>query len=432
MRELDSKGNAVAFDSLRKVVKGMTGPSVDFNHGAFSPDDVADARRGRPATSLQGFAPSVGLEYRDSELVGAFVSTQPTWPNYVFNACRGIFPGGRYGLIEHELYELGVSERGIDIGGTIYAGKTVFRNNLGGFLGVGDSKPPENAPFVGNYAWLPATAVHVRAPETARLPLLLIFNEARTSKYRNADLASFGLPGYVMVTSDHTPEPMVAAVAQACAPALSSRHDSFLRLRVRHGLVNLTVNGYRSDPADLRQLMSIAEGLAGAFAAMTAPPAPIPFATAGTAAGISGILPGVPRPWPQWTELFAAAATTHGLHDENPAHLLTLLPRNPIPGVPWGVLFGTLPGTSAPVRVVWNNQGGRTEPSCRGGIIAAARPGATTPIGGVLHAPTAMYTEVVDGMAYCWRQQRSFGELEAPLLLQLGVDTLRATGIADI
>ena len=46
--------------------------------------------------------------------------------------------------------------------------------------------------------------------------------------------------------------------------------------------------------------------------------------------------------------------------------------RNPIPGLPWGVLFGTPHGAGRSCRLVWHNQGGRTTESVRGGIISVA------------------------------------------------------------
>lgn len=422
----------MAFDNLRKVVQGMTGPSVAFNHAAFSPNDVEDAKRGHPITSLQEFGAALGLEYRDREIAGAFLSTQPKWPDYTFNTCRGVFPGGRYGSLAHQLEELPVDQDGISLGGSYYASRTVFQNSLGGFLGLSGDGPKQDAPFVGNSAWLPTTAVHVRAPETARLPALNVLDKSRVAKWGNLDLDAHGLPGFRAVVNDHAGEAVNAHLAAVAAPWLTARRDEFVRLRVRHGLVNLVVNGYRSDPNDLRHLIASAEGIADGLARSMAPPLATGFAAAGPAVGTAGVLPGVPRPGPEWSTAFAEVATLYGLHAEDPVHLMGLLPRNPIPGVPWGVLYGQLPATNAPCRVVWNDQGGRTTGSVRGGIIAAARPGATTPIGGVLHQPTGMYVEVVDGVAYSWNQQRSFGELQSQALLANGITTLRATGVADI
>lgn len=421
----------MAFNSIKKMAKGMQVKAVDFNHGAFSPDDIDDARRGHPSLSLQPFATQLGMDFRDRELVGSFVSTQPTWPDYVFNACRGRLPGGHYGLVEHELYETSIDVHGIQMGGSFYMTKATFKNDFGGLLGIGGS-PPENAPFVGNSAWLPTTAVHVRVPETARLPPLIVFDADRVGKFGNADLAPYGLPGYYQVTTDHTGNDYCAGLAEVCRPWLSTRGDAFLRLRVRHGLVNLAVNGYRCDPADLRQLIAAAEGIGEGLAALTSPPMAVPFASPGPAVGTVPPLRGVPRPGPQWTAGFAETARTYGLHDEDPVHVQMLLASNPIPGVPWGVLFGAVPGATAPCRVVWHNQGGRTEHSCRGGIIVPARPGAATQLGGALYQPTAMYVEVVDGVAYAWNQQRSFGELQSQALLANGITALRATGVADI
>lgn len=422
----------MVFDNLRKLASGMSTPSVGFNHAAFSAADVEDARRGHPITSLQQFAASAGLEYRDKEIAGAFLTTQPRWPDYTFNTCKGVLPRGRYGALAHQLEEVGLDQDGLRMSGSFYASKTVYRNTAGGFFGISGGEPQEDAPFAGNQAWLPSTAVHVRAPESARLPLLVVIDRSRVALWGNLDLADHGLPGFKAITNDNATEAIYAGLAKVCAPWLAGRRDDFARLRVCYGLVNITVNGYRSDPADLRHLLDAAEGIAEGIAGLMAPPSGAAFGTPGPTVGTAGVLPGVARPGPQWSTAFAEAARVYGMHDEDPVHLMAMLPRNPMPGVPWGVLFGTLAATSAPCRVVWNSQGGRSEGSVRGGIIAPARPGASTPTGGVMHAPTAMYVEVVDGMAYCWNQQRSFGELQSQALLANGVTTLRATGVADL
>ncbi len=414
--------------NLGKLVAGMSSPA-EFQYGraAFAPEDVEDSKRGRPAVALHGFAQSMGLLYRDQEMPGAFISTLPRWDNYIFNGMRGVFPGGRFGHLGHELLQVSVDSEGINMSGTTYATRTVFRNS--GLFGGGEA--PKDEPFAGNYAWIPTTAVHVRAPETARLPTMVIIEGSRTALFGNPKLDEYGLPGYRLVGSDDISDDLRAHFARVCQPWLSQRHDPYLRVRVYHGLVNITVNGYRSDPADLHFLMQAAHGIADGLAAMMAAPANASFGAAGPSSG-SFSLPGVPRAWPEYAAVFAEAARLYGLFDEDPLHLMALLPRNPIPGIPWGVLFGTPAGAAAPCRVVWHNQGGRTENSVRGGMITPARPGATTPVGGILHGPTAMYVEVVDGMAYCWNQRRHFGELGSAALLEQGPLTLRATGVADI
>lgn len=419
---------------FKKIGKAMLagmpplgGTEAPFSHAALGPDDVEDARRGRPAIGLQGFAEAMGLAYRDQEMAGAFISTLPRWDNYIFNGMRGTLPGGRYGQLGHELLQVEIGSDGIRMTGTTYASRTTFSNS--GLFGRGEA--PKDEPFVGNYAFLPTTAVHVRAPETSRLPLMVIIEKSRTALMGNPKLDQYGLPGYRMVGSEHVTDQLTGEFARICQPWLSTRNDPYLRVRVYHGLVNLTVNGYRSDPADLRHLLqateAIADGLAGMMAGAPTPPFDAPGPDVG-----SLTLPGVSRPFPAYSTAFAEAARVYGMHDEDPLHLMSMQPRNPIPGLPWGVLFGTPHGAGRSCRLVWHNQGGRTTESVRGGIITVARPGVDTPVGGLLHEPTAMYVEVVDGVAYCWNQRRHFGELGSAPLIEQGLATLRATGVADI
>ena len=43
-----------------------------FNHAAASPEDVEDARRGCPATTLEPYASERGWDFRNQELAGHF------------------------------------------------------------------------------------------------------------------------------------------------------------------------------------------------------------------------------------------------------------------------------------------------------------------------------------------------------------------------
>ena len=96
------------------------------------------------------------------------------------------------------------------------------------------------------------------------------------------------------------------------------------------------------------------------------------------------------------------------------------------------MLFGTLPGTNTVGRIVWFEHGGATSGTVRGGVSVAATPGATTPPGGVVHEPTGMRVEIVDGVAYCWKIQRFAGRLESAQLTPDARAALTATGAATL
>jgi hypothetical protein len=409
---------------------GEGGRRGRFGHAAFDPADIDDARRGHPAVTLQPFAATVGLDYRDVEQAGAFVATLPTWPDYIFNVCRGPVPGGRYAMVAHELYEVRAHNGSVQAAGAfhdIHLNTRMGRFEIGGI----EQGAVKNEPFWGNAVWLPTTAAHVRAPETNRLPVLRV---ARSSSYAvsgNNGLDGFGLPGFRWLGPDLDPD-AVASIAGVCRPGLTSRPDAHVELRVRFGVVALTVNGYRADEQDLRSLLSTADGLAAALTGLLAPAVAQPFETPGPAAGAVPVPAGTPAPDPDMVPQYGQQAAQWGMVHEDPSHLVSLLPRCPIPGRPSGVLLGRLPGGAAVVRVVWFDQGGRTAGSVRGGVIVPAAPGAATPIGGQLHPQTGMYAEVVDGTAYCWRQTRSFGTLEADDLVVAAKATLGATGLAVV
>jgi hypothetical protein len=401
-----------------------------FGHAAFDPGDVEDARRGHPATSLEPYAQARELRYHRAAVHSVFASTQPTWAEYTFNLCVGALRGGRLGLISHELLELEAHEGSVREGGALYDVRVVTTRSASSFVGV--EKAPPNEPFAANAAWVPTTSVHVRAPETAALPRVVLKRAVLQGLLVDPVLDPYGLPGYMMPGGRSFEQSFIRTVAERLGPFLGQRHDPWIRLVVTHGSVALTVNGYRSDPADLDHLAATAEGIADALAGLQPVVAPVPFAASGPQAGSAPWPDGMMRPHPVFVAQYAAEARRLGLHNEDVTHLLAIAPRRALPGLPSGVLAGAFPGTAAPCRLVWTEQGGRTSGTVRGGGIFLAAPGATTAVGGVSDEHAGVTTEVADGLAYCWMRTRSSGSLEADQLITALAATLRANRLATL
>ena len=75
-------------------------------YAAFAPADVADARRGTPTVDLAPYAAARGLEFLDRQSPAGFSAAVPSFPEYRFNVARGVLPGGRYGVLFHQLLEV--------------------------------------------------------------------------------------------------------------------------------------------------------------------------------------------------------------------------------------------------------------------------------------------------------------------------------------
>lgn len=420
----DSDGTAAAAEQLPRR------PS--FNHAALDRADIEDAKRGYPAVSLHHFAATNGLGYTNNALHPGFLSNLPKWPDYVFNVCHGTFPGGRLGVLQHELLELETDQDGIRGGGTFYSVRVVSRYSAKEMLGLG-SDESTHPPFTGNSVWLPITSVHLRTPELNQLPVFTIRSNDAISLFGSGKLDQHGLPGFRLDRGPKEYPALLSAIAAACAGALPTRRDSYVRLQVRYGVLSLTVNGYRADDADLHHLTAVATHLADSLTALTGGLPGATFATAGPAAAATTNPPqGVPKPHPGYVPAYAKAAVELAMLHEDPHYLSHLLPRCPIPGVASGVLFGTLPGTSTAGRVAWFEHGGRFSGAVRGGVIAPAAAGASTPVGGLYHAPAGMQVEVVDGIAYCWKQQLFTGRLESRQLPIGARAAFAETGVATI
>jgi hypothetical protein len=403
------------------------GGQPSFGHAAFDPSDIEDARRGHPAVSLESFATANGWVYRGSELFGAFLSTLPVWSEYTFNTCRGTTSSGRFGMLAHELLELEAHNGSIRAGGTFFDVRVTTRMSLREMASISVPEP-KNEPFATNAVWVPTTSVHVRTPEANLLPPVHLKKSGELTLGRSqAD----GLPGFRVTRGGDDPQTL-AGVVGASRDALLTRNDPYVALKVRYGTVVLTVNGYRNDPNDLSHLIATADAIAEATARLVPAPMGRPLNEPGPAAGSISTARGTPLPHPVLVPLYASTAKRLHLHHEDPSFVRGLLPRCPIPGISSGVLFGTIPGTSVPGRVVWFEHGAHTTGTCRGGVIVAAVPGASTPVGGTLDERTATYTEIVDGVAYCWRQRRTVGELDADATIAQAVESLRSSGLAAL
>jgi hypothetical protein len=219
----------------------------------------------------------------------------------------------------------------------------------------------------------------------------------------------------------------------AAGTALSGLTRPFVEVELDRGALALRVNGFVSDDAEFEQLVQTAATIADAWTEVARPlwsgadlgaqlAAPDPDAHP----------PGFPVPGDKWRDAYPQVATELGLAAEDPVELHRAAPGIPVPGTAEGVLRGPIGGKLATGRLLWTSQGGRTSGSVRGAAWFPARAGASTPLGGLLHQPTDMYAEIVDGSAWCWARLRSLGALETAALATRAVQTMGDLGLADL
>lgn len=388
---------------------------MSHNHTAFAPEDVEDARRGAPAAGLEGWATARGLEPLGSTFLTAFLTALPRFDDYVFNVCRGEVRPGRFGMVAHLLEELPATDGEIDGGGTFYGTRIVTKRNLGSFFGFEKARPDE--PFAANAAWAPTTGVILRVPELALQPRITLEVESGFLNFGGGrDLGPAGVPGWRLHTTDWVSDELAAAVTAAVQP-LAGLGVSWGRVLLDHGILAVVRNGFVADPAVLDHLV----GTAGAIADTLAATAPLPAGT---------------PPWCQPQEHEAAAfrqgAGQYGMALADPVELHRTHRHLPFPGRALGLLSGRLPGATADGMLAFTTQGALTTGSYRTVVLAAATPGASTPVGGTLHQPTDQYVEVADGLAVTWPRVRAVGKLESAEKSAAGVTTLRDLGLAAL
>jgi len=88
--------------------------------------------------------------------------------------------------------------------------------------------------------------------------------------------------------------------------------------------------------------------------------------------------------------------------------------------------------TATDGRVGFFVQGRHTVGTYRSAVIVPARPGATTPLGGLLDPSSDLYVEIADGIAYAWPRARSSGALNAAKVVAAAIPTLQRLGLADV
>ena len=388
---------------------------MGHNHTAFAREDVEDARRGAPATSLEAWASERGIAFRGSELAGTFVTVLPRFDQYTFNVCRGEVLPGRYGLLAHLLEELPATDGKIDGGGTFYGTRLVTKRNLLSFVGIEKARPDE--PFAANAAWAPTTGVALRVPELTLLPRISLEIESGFSNFGGGrDLAPAGVPGWRLHASDWVSDELADAVTAAARP-LAGLGATWGRVLLDHGQLALIRNGFVAHPDLLDHLLATAGAIADALAAT----APLPAGT-----------PPWCQPQEHETAAFRQGASEFAMALADPVDLHRTHRHLPFPGRALGLLQGTLPGSTATGHLAFAVQGGRTTGTYRTVVLTPAAPGAATPLGGTVHPPTDQYVEVADGLAVSWPRVRSVGRLEAVEKAAAGVTTLRDLGLAAL
>lgn len=409
------------------------------NRAAFAREDVEDAKAGEPSLSLQPWAETRGLEFMGSRVPGAFRGVLPRFTEYVFNLSRGEVSPGRFGVCTHELMEVGVSNDGSpEMPGSYHSLR--YTSKIGGpkgllrtmipFGSLFHSPKAPTKPFQTSSVWIPTSKAVLRVPETTSLAGILLRPAERFPFVGNPKLDDFGLPGFRIAGTD-TPEPLLSAIAQAAQPLLTLG-GAYASLTASMGAVAVVRNGFVNE-ATMGQLVGVASQIAENLAAVAGPTlSPQPFTTALPPPDPDTWPPGMGRPDRTTLDVLVRVSAELSMVQEDPVAFHRGHPRCPAPGRAVGVIRGLIPGTSVQGRLGFFVMGGNTSGAFRTSVMVPARPGASTPLGGVLDGESDLYIEISDGVVYAWPRAFSWGALNAAATASVAVPTLRRLGLADV
>lgn len=378
-------------------------------YGAVTRADAKDARRRRPASSLEEWAAARGLDHLGTQNAAGYFAVLPLDDQLQFNVVRGTLPGGRDGCLFHWLRPWPVGQDGDPINGSFV--EEVW--NPGWASGYWKKMIPIAGHFMANDVELsigvPCTVAATNVPEAAMLKQL--------PKELHARLKASG---------PNTP---------------------LYEVRLRFGTVAVVRNGWPDDPDELDALAAAAseagEAVRAACLAAYAEGAGSPVGAgtgapgAGSATGASATvdagagaasasrrrfadpLPAVD--WPPsgislsgrfpaspWLEALHALAAELTMELEEPAAHHAAFPSLPVPGRPFAVMRGTLPGTSVPARIAFHQERSLSDNQGRTALLLAAAPGASeTPPHGVRNAAPGLSYGVRDGVVAIWTLRSS-------------------------
>jgi hypothetical protein len=396
-----------------------------FGRAAFARTDLEDAARRYPACDLSPYAAAHGLEVMPAgRLPAGFDGVLPIWPEYVFGCMRGELHG-EYVTLMHELYEVGVSSDGLEMGGAFHGVRSAARWS---WLGLWENGP-KNEPFATNAVWVPTTRGAARVPEAALVDSLVIRRSDRLPFFGSKNLAGYGLPGFRAV-GECDDDLLGRLAAGEAGEVLRYAEHPFVEVVVDSGHVSLVRNGYAA-PHELdrfgHQLAALSRGVREACLAGATP---APFDTA---------LPAPPWIDPRWTssdrldvlqepwrDAFRRVATEHHMELEDPVAFHRALPGQPVPGRAQGVMRGRVDGIPGTARLGWFY--GRARPlngRVRGALLFSAGRGVKDTPGVVQDRELGVQARITGGIGAVWATRYSEGGLHTRDLMGVGPEAVR-------
>jgi hypothetical protein len=367
-------------------------------YGAVARADVKDARRRRPEGTLEAWAAARGLDHLGSRNAAGYFAVLPLDEQLQFDVTRGVLPGGRDGCLFRWLRPWPVGMDGEPSRGQFV--ERVFNPGRGSghwkrlIPVIGDLLSSDVELAIG----VPCTVAAVNVPEAAML--------------------------------DRLPKDV-----RPPAPSGGSGRPPLWEARLSYGTLAVVRNGWPADEADLdalaRAACELAEALrtrclaelratsaaaAGgvppvgdrerAAAALAQPRFTDPLPEAGwppSGISMSGAFP--PSPW---LEALHGAAAELSMTLEEPAAFHRVFPSLPVPGRPFAVLRGTLPGTAVPARIAFHQERPLSDNQGRTALLLEADAGVPeTAPWGVRNAAPGLAYGVRDGVVALWTLRSS-------------------------
>jgi hypothetical protein len=441
----------------RSSTKAEAPPPRLPGYAAFSPADIADAKRRHPDVDLAAYAAQHGLEALGSTNPAGFFAALPLDPQLQFNVLRGTIPGGEQGILFHHVLPFPVSADGTtSTSGTLYgisfnsgSARPRMRDGLSMFPVVGtmidvaisELRDEGSDDPLASCVGVPCTVAAVLVPEAALLDFT-IDNRPKPAivPHHREKLAGRGLDGWTLLAR-HAPDPRVldrllSPPTREAMRTLGSR--PYAKLEVRYGTLVIRVNGYLSEDPELDALSELACCIAAELRAagelladrcpFVAPLPAVDWPESGVSA--SGRFP--PDPW---LAPLHAYAREHRMTLEDPIAYHRAFPSLAVPGQAFAVMRGTL-ADGVEGRVAWHTEKSIvTNNDGRNGVLLPAPAGAqATPRAGVRLPDEALNYWIGDGILAVWelRSKALRGDLGDMDALVRRALALRESGVVSI